>query len=97
VVAKCRNAEYLASLSQVARLDIEMETKVSKCGDRIVVAIPENVAAQLEWKPGDILSAELVDGGVRFVRTMTAHDHAMEIARKIMDEYHETFAALAKS
>ena len=74
-----------------------MKTKVSKFGDKVVVAIPENVAVQLEWKPGDILSAEIVDGGVKFVRTMTAHDHAMEIARRGMDKYSETLTALAKS
>ena len=74
-----------------------METKVRKFGDKVVVAIPENVTVQLEWKSGDILSAEIVDGGVKFVRTMTAHDHAMEIARRGMDKYSETLTALAKS
>jgi len=28
---------------------------------------------------------------------MTAHDYAMKIARECMDEYRETFEALAKS
>jgi len=74
-----------------------METKVSKCGDNLYVAIPANVVTQLGWTSGDILATELVDGGVKFVRTMTAHDHTMEIARQAMIDYHDTLAALAKS
>ena len=74
-----------------------METKVRKCGDKIVIAFPDTLAAQLGWQPGDILSGELVDGGVKFVRTMSAHDRAMEIARQGMDKYREAFEALAKT
>jgi antitoxin component of MazEF toxin-antitoxin module len=74
-----------------------MDTKVSKCGDNLYIAIPADAAAQLKWTPGDILSVDYVDGGMKFVRTATAHDHAMAIARQVMDDYQETFAALAKS
>jgi hypothetical protein len=52
--------------------------------------------AQLDWNSGDIIDIEAVDGELKAVRIMTKHDHAMEIADRIMDEYRESFEALAK-
>jgi hypothetical protein len=45
---------------------------------------------------GDILDAELTENGLKVVRTMTAHDQAMAIADKVMEEDRETLEALAK-
>jgi len=74
-----------------------METEIEKNGDRRLVALPPELLAQLGWDVGDILTAEMSEGGIKFTRAHTAHDHAMEIAKDVMDEYRETFEALAKS
>lgn len=74
-----------------------MGGKLEKCGEKLFVVIPDEAIAQLGWGHGDVLAVEVVGGGVKVVRTMTAHDHAMEIARKVMDKYSETLAALAKT
>lgn len=74
-----------------------MHPKLSKHGDHFVVPLSEDMIQSLGWDAGDVLSVEISGTELRLVRTMTAHDHAMEIARKCMDEYHDTFVALAKS
>jgi antitoxin component of MazEF toxin-antitoxin module len=74
-----------------------MKMEIEKNGDRRLVVLPPDLLAKLGWNVGDILSAEISENGVRFTRAQTAHDHAMEIAKDVMDEYRETFEALAKS
>ena len=74
-----------------------MELKIRTCGDKLVVTFPDELAKQLNWGSGDILAVEVIDGDLKIVRTLTAHDHAMQIARKGMNEYRETFEALAKT
>jgi bifunctional DNA-binding transcriptional regulator/antitoxin component of YhaV-PrlF toxin-antitoxin module len=74
-----------------------MKTKLEKSEENLFVVVPKGAVSQLGWTHGDILSAEVVDGGLKIVRTQTADDHAMEFARKGMEKYHETFATLAKS
>ncbi len=74
-----------------------MNGKLEKCRENLLVVIPSEAISQLRWGHGDVLAIEVAEGAVKVVRTMTAHDHAMQIARKIMDEYHDTFATLAKS
>ena len=74
-----------------------MEIQIRKCGDELSIVFPTSLVAQLGWAHGDILSAEVSGDGVAITRAMTAHDHAMKIARKAMDEYRETLEALAKS
>jgi antitoxin component of MazEF toxin-antitoxin module len=74
-----------------------MKIQVEKCKDKLFVVIPNDAISQLGWEHGDILGGEIADGGLKIVRTMTAHDHAMEIAHAVMDKYRETFEALAKS
>ncbi len=74
-----------------------MNGKLEKCGEKLLVVIPSEAISQLGWGHGDVLAVEVADGAVKVVRTMTAHDHAMEIAHKGMDEYHDALAALAKS
>lgn len=59
--------------------------------------LPKDAVAQLDWGQGDIVDIEVVGDELKIIRTLTHHDHAMEIARKVMDEYSETLAALAKS
>lgn len=74
-----------------------MRLTVEKASSGLFVRIPEEVLAQLGWGHGDILSADVVGQGLRIERTLTAHDHALEIARRCMDEYREVFERLAKS
>ena len=74
-----------------------MKFKIRKCSQKLVVTFPDELAKELGWTSGDILAAEGMDGGLKIVRIMTAHDHAMEIARKGMTDYRETFETLAKS
>lgn len=73
-----------------------MEVEVRKCGNDFIITFPGELVAQLSWNPGDILAAEVIDRGLQLKRTMTAHDHALQITRKCMEEYRETFQALAK-
>ncbi len=74
-----------------------MKIEIGKCKDNLFLILPKEAVAQLDWGSGDIIDIEVVDGRLKAVRTMTKHDHAMEIADRIMDEYSETFKALAKS
>jgi bifunctional DNA-binding transcriptional regulator/antitoxin component of YhaV-PrlF toxin-antitoxin module len=74
-----------------------MKTAIEKCKDNLFIVLPKDAVARLDWGHGDILDIEAIDGGLKIVRTMTNHDHAMEIAREVMEEYRETFEALAKS
>ena len=76
-----------------------MATKIEieKCGDRLFMTLPADAVAQLGWGHGDILEAQIIEDSFRIHRTKTAHDYALELARKAMDEYRETFEALAKS
>lgn len=74
-----------------------MKMKIEKCKDNLFLILPRDAVAQLEWGHGDIVDVEVVGDELKVIRTLTHHDHAMEIARKAMREYSETFAALAKS
>ena len=74
-----------------------MEIQIRKCEEGLFIVLPDNLASELGWEHGDILSAEIVANGATITRTMTAHDHAMKIADEVMDKYRETFEALAKS
>ena len=74
-----------------------MRLTIEKADSGLFVSIPEEVLVRLGWGHGDILSVEVAGEDLRVERTQTAHDHAMEIARKCMDEYREVFEKLAKS
>jgi antitoxin component of MazEF toxin-antitoxin module len=74
-----------------------MQTTIHKCGEKLLIEMPTGLSAKLDWGVGDVLSVEVVEGGLKVERVMTAHDHALEIARECMAEYRETFEALAKS
>jgi len=74
-----------------------MKFKVEKRKDKLFVGLSKDAISQLGWGHGDILSGEIADGGLKVVRSMTAHDHAMEIARTGMKKYRKTFESLAKT
>jgi putative addiction module antidote len=74
-----------------------MALRIKKIGDSRVVELPPELLAQLGWDTGDVLVAEVIEGGIKFTRAKTKHDRAMEIAREVMEKYRQTFEALAKS
>jgi len=74
-----------------------MKLRIEKCGDKLVIPLPSELAVQLTWGHGDILEADLVGDNLQVKRTLSAHDHALEIAREVMEEYREVFETLAKT
>jgi putative addiction module antidote len=74
-----------------------MASKIEKQGNRRLVALPPELLARLGWDVGDQLAVEIFEDGIKFTRTKPARDNTMEIARDVMDEYRETFEALAKT
>ncbi len=74
-----------------------MKLKITKRGEEIAVTLPDELVAQLEWQSGDVLEGEVVDGGLKIIRTKTKHERAMKIVDDVIEEYRETLQALAKS
>lgn len=74
-----------------------MKVTLTKKGDDLFLSLPPEAVAGLAWDSGDICEAIIVDGELRVRRIMTKHDRAMEMARRGMEKYRETFEALAKS
>jgi antitoxin component of MazEF toxin-antitoxin module len=74
-----------------------MKVELRKCGESLTFALPPELVSELHWEPGDICECHIEADGLRIVRTETAHDHVMKIAREVMDEYRDVFEALAKS
>ena len=71
--------------------------QVRKIGNSIGFILPKETAARLDLKEGDQLF--LVDqpgGGIMLTRDDPDFERTMEIARKLMDKYRDTLAALAK-
>ena len=71
--------------------------QVRKIGNSIGFILPKETAARLDLKEGDQLF--LVDqpgGGIMLTRDNPDFERTMEIARKLMDKYRDTLAALAK-
>jgi putative addiction module antidote len=82
------------------RNDTEMENaalQICKIGDSMGVVLPNALVARFDLKEGDKLyPVQQPDGSLRLVPYNPKHARAMEIARRMMHEYRETFAALAK-
>ncbi len=74
-----------------------MDSKIQRLGDKRIVSLPPELLAELGWDAGDVLTAEIVEGGIKFTRMNTKHNEAMQIARKAMKKYRAAFEALAKS
>jgi putative addiction module antidote len=73
-----------------------MESKIQRVGDRRVVSLPPELLAELGWGAGDFLTAEIVEGAIRFTRTDNKHNRGLQIARDAMKKYRAVFEALAK-
>jgi hypothetical protein len=52
---------------------------------------------KIRWKQGDVFQASVEGDALKLSRAQAAHESAMEIAEQVMEEYRETFEALAKS
>jgi bifunctional DNA-binding transcriptional regulator/antitoxin component of YhaV-PrlF toxin-antitoxin module len=74
-----------------------MQSEIHKCGEKLVIDLPDELSSKLGWGVGDILNIEVAGDGLKIERAMTADEHGMKIARECMDEYRETFEALAKT
>ncbi len=74
-----------------------MNVTLTKKGDDLLLSLPPEAVTGLAWNSGDICEAIIVDGQLRVRRIMTKHDHAMQLARRGIENYRETFEALAKS
>jgi antitoxin component of MazEF toxin-antitoxin module len=74
-----------------------MKPHVEKHGDKLVATIPDELIQAVAWDHGDVLQMQVDGEAIIVTRAQTAHDHALEIAREIMDEYRSVFEALAKT
>ena len=71
--------------------------QIRKIGNSVGVILPKELLARLNLKEGDkFYPAEQPDGSLRLSPFNPKHARAMEIARQVMHEYRDTFAALAK-
>jgi putative addiction module antidote len=71
--------------------------QVRKIGNSIGFILPKETAVRLDLKEGDqLFLVDQPDGSLRLTPFDPKHARTMEIARKIMHEYRDTFAALAK-
>jgi putative addiction module antidote len=71
--------------------------QVRKIGNSVGLILPKELLARLNLKEGDKLyPVEQPDGSLRLSPFNPKHARTMEIAREIMHEYRDTFAALAK-
>ncbi len=87
------------SLNESTR-DFELEDtalQIRKIGNSVGVILPKELLARLNLREGDkFYPVEQPDGSLRLSPFNPKHARTMKIARKIMHEYRDTFAALAK-
>ncbi len=70
---------------------------IRKIGNSTGVILPKELLARLSLKEGDKLTVvEQTEHGIKLTTHDPKHAKAMKIAREIMDEYRDTFQALAK-
>src|SRR3977135_1810453 len=71
--------------------------QIRKIGNSVGVILPKELLARLNLQEGDkFYPIEQPDGSLRLSPFNPKHARTMEIAREIMHEYRDTFAALAK-
>jgi putative addiction module antidote len=71
--------------------------QIRKIGNSVGLILPKELLARLKLKEGDkFYPVEQPDGSLRLSPFDPKHARTMEIARQIMHEYRDTFAALAK-
>lgn len=86
-------------MNEVVR-DVEIEAaalQIRKIGNSVGVILPKELLARLNLKEGDkFYPVEQPDGSLKLSPFNPKHARTMEIARQVMHEYRDTFAALAK-
>ena len=71
--------------------------QIKKIGNSLGLILSKDMLSRLKLKEGDKLHiVEQTERGIKLSPYDPKHARAMEIARKIMHEYRDTFAALAK-
>ncbi len=74
-----------------------MKLEIKKIGNSTGVILPKELLAQLGLERGDALYvSKMPDRSFKLTPYDPNHEKAMEIARKVMKEYKDTFKALAK-
>jgi putative addiction module antidote len=70
---------------------------VKKIGNSLGLILPKELLARLKLKEGDRLHViEQTERGLKLTPYDPKHAKAMKIARRVMEEYQDTFRALAK-
>jgi putative addiction module antidote len=71
--------------------------QIRKIGNSVGLILPKELLARLRLKEGDQLHViEQPERGIKLTPYDPKHAEAMRIAREVMDEYQDTFRALAK-
>jgi putative addiction module antidote len=71
--------------------------QIKKIGNSLGLILSKDMLSRLKLKEGDKLHiVEQTERGIKLSPYDPKHARTMEIARKIMHEYRDTFAALAK-
>jgi len=71
--------------------------QVKKIGNSLGLILPKELLARLKLKEGDRLHViEQTERGLKLTPYDPKHAKAMKIARRVMEEYQDTFRALAK-
>ena len=71
--------------------------RIKKIGNSVGLILPKNLLARLKLKAGDQLHVvEQTERGIKLTPYDPKHAKAMKIAREVMEEYQDTFRALAK-
>jgi putative addiction module antidote len=71
--------------------------QIRKIGNSVGVILPKDLLARLNLKEGDkFYPVEQPDGSLRLSPYDPKHARTMQVAREVMHEYRDTFAALAK-
>jgi putative addiction module antidote len=71
--------------------------QIRKIGNSVGIILPKELLARLNLKEGDkFYPVEQSDGSLRLSPFDPKHARTMEIARQVLHEYRDTFAALAK-
>lgn len=73
-----------------------MQTKLTQIGNSVGIILPKEVLARLKLEKGDTVFITDAPGGVTITPNNTDFEAQLEMGRKFMREYRDTFNALAK-
>ena len=91
-----KNPRRLSEAPREFKLE-DTALQIRKIGNSVGVILPKELLARLNLKEGDkFYPVEQPDGSLRLSPFNPKHARTMQIARKVMHEYRDTFAALAK-